>query len=230
MCPNGLRARRAHAFVPSDDQTSIFVRTRAMTSSVNSVVEAWPPRSGVRTPDAGRLEHALVDRARGAARRRSTPRHRRRSAAPRRAARIIAIGFAMSLPSSAGAVPCGASAIATCVSKSSSNASRTDSAPGDRAEHRHHEVRQAVAVAVERRDHERPGRGAGDQPRVRRVDQDRLVVDVGVALGGGVELLLEHPLVHGRDRPLRPAVDARRPSARAVRNAYSATARQVAAA
>ena len=47
-----VAARGAHAFVPSDAQTSIFVRTREMTSSVNSVVDAWPPRSGVRTPDA----------------------------------------------------------------------------------------------------------------------------------------------------------------------------------
>ena len=31
---------------------SIFVRTRAITSSVNSLVVAWPPRSGVRTPVA----------------------------------------------------------------------------------------------------------------------------------------------------------------------------------
>ena len=31
-------------------QTSIFVRTRRITSSVNSVVEAWPPRSAVRMP------------------------------------------------------------------------------------------------------------------------------------------------------------------------------------
>ena len=38
--------------VPSEDQTSIFVRTRAMTSLVNSLVVAWPPRSGVRTPAA----------------------------------------------------------------------------------------------------------------------------------------------------------------------------------
>ena len=27
--------------------------------------------------------------------------------------------------------------------------------------------------------------------------------------GGGVQLLLQHPLIHGRDRPLRAAVDAR---------------------
>ena len=31
---------------------SIFVRTREITSSVNSDVLAWPPRSGVRTPVA----------------------------------------------------------------------------------------------------------------------------------------------------------------------------------
>ena len=31
---------------------SILVRTRPITSSVNSVVVAWPPRSGVRTPVA----------------------------------------------------------------------------------------------------------------------------------------------------------------------------------
>ena len=34
---------------PSEDQTSSFVRTRSITS-VNSVVPAWPPRSGVLTP------------------------------------------------------------------------------------------------------------------------------------------------------------------------------------
>src|SRR5437763_1366272 len=28
-------------------------------------------------------------------------------------------------------------------------------------------------------------------------------------LGGGIHLLLEHPLIDGRDRPLRPAVHAR---------------------
>ena len=32
---------------------SIFVRTREITSSVNSTVPACPPRSGVRTPDLG---------------------------------------------------------------------------------------------------------------------------------------------------------------------------------
>jgi len=36
--------------VPSEDQTSIFVRTRSMTASVKLVVPSWPPRSGVRVP------------------------------------------------------------------------------------------------------------------------------------------------------------------------------------
>jgi hypothetical protein len=78
---------------------------------------------------------------------------------------------------------------------------------GDGAEHRHHEVREAVAVAVERGDDERQLGGPADEPRVRRVDQDRLVGHVRVALRRCVELLLEHALVHGRHRPLRTAVD-----------------------
>ncbi len=36
----------------SDDHTSSFVRTRLTTASVNSVVPEWPPRSGVRVPEA----------------------------------------------------------------------------------------------------------------------------------------------------------------------------------
>ncbi len=80
---------------------------------------------------------------------------------------------------------------------------------GDRAEHRHHEVRQAVAVPVEGRDHQRCVRGAAEKAGVRGVDQHRLIRDLGMALRGRVQLLLEHPLIDGRDRPLRPAVDAR---------------------
>ena len=38
--------------VPSADQASSFAPTRLITSSVNSVVPAWPPRSTVRTPAA----------------------------------------------------------------------------------------------------------------------------------------------------------------------------------
>jgi hypothetical protein len=37
---------------PIEDQTSSFVRTRSMTADVNSVVPAWPPRSGVLVPEA----------------------------------------------------------------------------------------------------------------------------------------------------------------------------------
>lgn len=36
----------------SDDQISSLVRTRSITASVNSVVPAWPPRSGVFVPEA----------------------------------------------------------------------------------------------------------------------------------------------------------------------------------
>ncbi len=79
---------------------------------------------------------------------------------------------------------------------------------GDRAEHRQDEIGQAVPIAIERRDHEwRVGR-ARQEAGVGGVDQHRLVGDVGVPGGGRVELLLEHPFVHGRDRPLRAAVHA----------------------
>jgi HD-GYP domain-containing protein (c-di-GMP phosphodiesterase class II) len=42
----------------SADQTSSFDRTRRITSSVNSVVPACPPRSAVRTPSATASRHA----------------------------------------------------------------------------------------------------------------------------------------------------------------------------
>jgi hypothetical protein len=48
----GDRAAGPYTDVPSDDQASSFARTRDTTSSVTSVVDAWPPRSGVRTPAA----------------------------------------------------------------------------------------------------------------------------------------------------------------------------------
>ena len=49
--PLGTQCER-QTVEPSDDQMSTFVRTRAITSSVNSDVVAWPPRSGVLTPVA----------------------------------------------------------------------------------------------------------------------------------------------------------------------------------
>ena len=175
---------------------------------MNSVVVACPPRSNVLTPPRRRLERRP---RRSRARRARRPVRPSPPPGPARAAqaRIIAIGLARSLPCSDGAVPCGASAIATSTAKSSSKAQQDRLGARDRAEHRHHQVRQAVAVAVQRRDHERHVGGAGQQPGVGRVDQHRPVLDVGMALGGGVHLLLEHPLVDGRDRPLRAAVDAR---------------------
>ena len=79
---------------------------------------------------------------------------------------------------------------------------------GDRAEHRHHEVGEAVSVAVQGGDHKRRVRRAADQARVGRVDQDRAVGHLGMPLGGRVHLLLQHSLVDRADRPLRPAVHA----------------------
>lgn len=74
-----------------------------------------------------RLERTLVDRPRRASNALPWRSAARRRSAPQ--ARIIASGFARSCPRSAGAVPCGASAIATVTSWSGSKASNTDSAP-----------------------------------------------------------------------------------------------------
>lgn len=49
---DGTDFRLVYAADPSDDHTSSFVRTRATTAVVNSLVPAWPPRSGVFVPDA----------------------------------------------------------------------------------------------------------------------------------------------------------------------------------
>ena len=65
----------------------------------------------------------------------------------------------------------------------------------DRAEERQHEIAQNVAVAVERRNHERIA-GRCEQQRERRVDELRLVGDVGVTGSRAVHLFLEHSLVH----------------------------------
>ena len=97
---------------------------------------------------------------------------------------------------------------------------------GDRPVERQDEIGEQVAVAIQTGDDQRLARSAGEQAGVGGVDQQRLVIDVGVTLGRRVHLLLQHPLVGGADRPLRSAVDAA-VDLRAVLNAYSATARQL---
>ena len=47
---SGSRSRPTYAADPSDDQTSILVRTRSMTAAVKSLVVVEPPRSGVFIP------------------------------------------------------------------------------------------------------------------------------------------------------------------------------------
>src|SRR5919108_285991 len=79
---------------------------------------------------------------------------------------------------------------------------------GDRAEQRQDEVGEDVAVAVQRRDDERRA-GRGDEEGEGGVDELRLVGDLRMPRGGGVHLLLQHPLVRRADRVLRPAEDLR---------------------
>ena len=179
------------------DAVAIAARTRSMTASVKSVVEACPPRSEVETPARSASKSAW----------RMTLDARRQRASgtnPSRAeaARIIAIGLATFFPSRLGAVPCGASAITTDgTSGSSPKPEQQRLGAGDAAEERQHQVAQAITVAVQSRDDERVT-GAAEEQRIGRVDELRFVVDLGMALRGGVELLLEHPLVDPRHREL----------------------------
>ena len=148
-------------------------------------------------------------------------------AAPRRRGSSPS-GWRRSCPASAGAVPCGGLGHQRTSARSRRrSATSSDSAPGDRAEQRQHEVGEDVAVAVQRRDHERRRRRAPIEQREGRVDQLRLVGDLGVALGRRVHLLLQHPLVDRADRVLRARRRPSRRCARPARNANSATARQM---
>ena len=50
MGPAGKTPGDLPLFAHSDEDTSSLARTRSITLSVNSVVPAWPPRSGVLMP------------------------------------------------------------------------------------------------------------------------------------------------------------------------------------
>ncbi len=171
-----------------------------MTESVNSVVPECPPRSGVRVPAGHRFEDRLVDRARlrlglrvvKKRRDRKDHRHRIRDVLAEESGR----GAVWRLGHRGGRLE-------VLVEREQHRLGARD-----RAEERQHEVREEVAVAIEAWDHERLGRRSRHESRERRVDQDRLVVDVRVALGRRVHLLLQHPLVHRAHGPFGPAVDA----------------------
>src|SRR5260370_41541836 len=89
-------------------QTSILVRTRRITSYVNSVVVAWPPGSAVLMPSeaVSRAASYTVREARRGCSRFMQP-------SREATARVIAIGVATVLPSSDRGVPWGASFLAT---------------------------------------------------------------------------------------------------------------------
>ena len=150
---------RRYVVAPSELQTSTFVRTRPITSSVKPLVLACPPRSEHAQARGGRLQHRFVERPARRDRRPRTPPLGDVGSSSAAQARIIAIGLATFLPYSAGAVPCGASAITVVVSYSVIEREQERLGAGDRAEHRQYQVGQAIAVAVKRRD---------DQRRVRR--------------------------------------------------------------
>ena len=135
--------------------------TRPITSVVNSVVVDARREVGRADAARDRLEHALVDRARRRARPRCA-RRRARSAAPRRRRGSSPSGWRCPCPASAGAVPWGASAIATARRQLVVERQQHRLGAGDRPEHRHHEV-----ATGSRRRGSGPGSPAARRPRRR---------------------------------------------------------------
>ena len=190
--------------VTATAQTSSFVRARRMTSSVNSRRAGVAAEIGGADAVGDGLEAGLADRAPGRLRACSSSACES-SAAP---ARIIAIGFATSLPSSDGRGPVRGLGHERVRHVVVAERDEQRLRACDRAEERQHEVGEDVAVAVQRRDdHRRAARR--DEQRERRVDQLRLVRHVGMARRGRVHLLLQHPLVDRADGVLRAAEDLR---------------------
>ena len=96
----------------------------------------------------------------------------------------MAIGLATFFPSSDGAVPWGASAMATVGLQVLVERQQHRLGARDRTEHREHQVTQAVAVTIQRRDDHAAVPVFGHESGVGRVDEHRMVAHVGVASGG----------------------------------------------
>ena len=172
-----------------------------------SLVDASPPRSKVRMPSAAapRVASRIAGAAAPDTAWPSTMDAWSRAAAQ---ARSMAIGLATFLPwrrrrGAVGRLGHGHGRPQVVV-----EGQQHRLGAGDRAEQGQHQVGQAVAVAVEGRDHQRLVVGFGQQAGVGGIDQHRPVRDVGVTCRRRVHLLLEHPLIDRRHRPLGTAEHA----------------------
>ena len=207
-----MPGRERRCRLPVERRPDLELRARAADHLVGERRRAVVTAQVGRADALGdRLERGLADRATGLL----AFARRRVCASSAAAARIIAIGFATSLPCErrSGAVRGlghqGGRSVDALVAERDEQRLRA----GDRAEQRQHEIGKDVAVAVERRDHHRCA-ARRDEKRERRVDQLRLVRDVRVAFRGRVHLLLEHSLVDRADGVFRAAEHLRAHSLR----------------
>ena len=186
---------------PRVAQTSSFDWTRPITSSVNSRGRGVAAEVGRADPGGDRLERGLADRPARSARHLVVHMGEERGGGEDHRHRV---GDVLAVERGRGPVGGLGHESARRVVLVEGDEQRLR--PRDRAEERQDEVGEDVPVAIERRDDERVARRA-DQERESRVDELRLVRDLGMALGGGVHLLLEHALVDRADGVLGPAED-----------------------
>ncbi len=151
----------------------------------------------------------LPARPRRSPARRWPPACRRCTRAPRRPPGSWPSGWRRSCPGAAGPCRAGASAMTTDGLSSPVEGEQHRFGAGDRAEELHHQIRKAVAVAVERGDDQRRRLRSRAAARTSRRSAAARTATSGWRRGGGVHLFLKHSLVDRADRVLRAAEDLR---------------------